>query len=115
VRLRRIVAGFDAGACRRETLQAIAALAAEAQADVLGVFIEDTALLDVARLPFAAEVSYPSAVRRSRAASRTSSAAWSARPGSPSRCCASSSPPRGRYSFFRGRTRLADIRPTARG
>jgi hypothetical protein len=64
VKIRRIVAGFDAGACRRETLQAIAALAAETQAELLGLFIEDTALLELARLPFAAEVGYPSAVRR---------------------------------------------------
>jgi len=64
VRIRRIVAGFDAGACRPETLQAIAALAAETQAELLGLFIEDTGLLDLARLPFAAEVGYPSAARR---------------------------------------------------
>jgi hypothetical protein len=64
VKIRRIVAGFDAGACRRETLQAIAALAAETQAELLGLFIEDTALLELARLPFAAEVGYPSAQRR---------------------------------------------------
>lgn len=61
VRIRRIVAGFDAGACRPETLQALAALAAEMQAELVGVFIEDTALLELARLPFAAEVGYPSA------------------------------------------------------
>jgi hypothetical protein len=65
VRIRRIIAGFDAGACRRETLEAIAALAADAQAELLGLFIEDTALLELARLPFAAEVGYPSATRRS--------------------------------------------------
>jgi hypothetical protein len=64
VKLRRIIAGFDAGACRRETLQAIAALAVETQAELLGLFIEDTALLELARLPFAAEVGYPSAARR---------------------------------------------------
>jgi hypothetical protein len=64
VRLRRIIAGFDAGTCRRETLQAIAALAAETQADVLGVFIEDTSLLELARLPFAAEVGHASALPR---------------------------------------------------
>jgi hypothetical protein len=64
VKIRRIVVGFDAGACRRETLQAIAALAAETQAELLGLFIEDTALLELARLPFAVEVGYPSAVRR---------------------------------------------------
>jgi hypothetical protein len=64
VRIRRIVAGFDAGPCRRETLQALAALAAETQADLVGVFIEDTGLLELARLPFAAEVGYPSAALR---------------------------------------------------
>lgn len=64
MKLRRIIVGFDAGACRRETLQAIAALAAETRADVLGVFIEDTRLLELARLPFAAEVGHASALPR---------------------------------------------------
>lgn len=64
MRLRRIIAGFDAGACRRETLQAIAALAAETQAEVLGVFIEDTRLLELARLPFALEIGHTSALPR---------------------------------------------------
>jgi hypothetical protein len=61
MKLRRIIAGFDAGVCRRETLEAIAALAAETQAEVLGVFIEDTRLLELARLPFAAEIGHASA------------------------------------------------------
>jgi hypothetical protein len=65
VKIRRIVAGFDAGACSADTLQAIAALAAETQAELLGLFIEDAGLLQLARLPFAAEVGYPSATRRS--------------------------------------------------
>jgi hypothetical protein len=64
VRIRRIVAGFDAGGCRLETLRAIAALAAETQAELLGVFIEDIDLLQLARLPFAAEIGYPSAMAR---------------------------------------------------
>ena len=64
MKLRRIIAGFDAGACRRETLQAIAALAAETQAEVLGVFIEDTRLLELARLPFALEIGHASALPR---------------------------------------------------
>jgi hypothetical protein len=65
VKIRRIVAGFDAGACSADTLQAIAALAAETQAELLGLFIEDLGLLQLARLPFAAEVGYPSAALRS--------------------------------------------------
>lgn len=64
VAIRRIVAGFDAGACRPDTLRALAALAAETQAELLGVFIEDTSLLQLARLPFAAEVGHSSAARR---------------------------------------------------
>jgi hypothetical protein len=60
-----VIAGFDAGGCRPETLRAIAALAAEAHAELLGLFIEDSALLALARLPFAAEVGYPSAALRS--------------------------------------------------
>lgn len=63
--IRRVIAAFDAGECRPETLRAIAALAADAQAELLGVFIEDTALLELARLPFAAEIGWPSAARRS--------------------------------------------------
>lgn len=64
VAIRRIVVAFDAGAWRAEALREIAALAAESHAELLGVFIEDTDLLQIARLPFAAEVGYPSAARR---------------------------------------------------
>jgi hypothetical protein len=64
VKIRRIVAGFDAGGCRPETLRAIAALAAETRAELVGLFIEDLDLLQLARLPFAAEVGYPSAMAR---------------------------------------------------
>lgn len=64
VRIRRIVVGFDAGAWRSETLRELAALAVETESELLGVFIEDTSLLQLARLPFAAEVGYTSAARR---------------------------------------------------
>ena len=64
VRIRRIVVGFDAGAWRSETLRELAALAVETESELLGVFIEDTDLLQLARLPFAAEVGYTSAARR---------------------------------------------------
>jgi len=64
VRIRRIVVGFDAGAWRSETLRELAALAVETQAELVGVFIEDIDLLQLARLPFAAEVGHSSAARR---------------------------------------------------
>jgi hypothetical protein len=64
VAIRRIVAGFDAGGCRLGTLRALAALAAETGAELLGVFIEETDLLRLAQLPFAAEIGYPSAMAR---------------------------------------------------
>jgi hypothetical protein len=64
MRIQRIVAGFDAGPCRPETLAALAALAAETQAELLGLFIEDVGLLQLARLPFAAEVGAASAAQR---------------------------------------------------
>jgi hypothetical protein len=64
MKLRRVIAGFDAGACRPETLAALAALAAESRAELLALFIEDSALIELARLPFATEVGWPSATRR---------------------------------------------------
>lgn len=62
VRIRRIIACFAPG--RALAPEAIARLARETQAELLGLFIEDLELLRFAALPFAAEVGYPSAARR---------------------------------------------------
>jgi hypothetical protein len=62
VAIKRIIACFAAGSTASPV--AIARLAAELRADLLGLFIEDTELLRFAALPFAAEVGFPSATRR---------------------------------------------------
>lgn len=62
VRIARIIACFAPG--RSVAPQAIARLAKEMQAELLGLFIEDAELLRFAALPFAAEVGFPSAARR---------------------------------------------------
>lgn len=62
IRIRRIIACFAPG--RAVAPQAIARLAKDMQAELLGLFIEDAELLRFAALPFAAEVGYPSAARR---------------------------------------------------
>ncbi len=63
VRIARIIACFAPG--RALAPQALARLARETHAELLGLFIEDEGLLRFAGLPFAAEVGYPSAARRS--------------------------------------------------
>jgi hypothetical protein len=63
VRVGRIIACFAPG--RAVAPQAIARLAKEMQAELLDLFIEDAELLRFAALPFAAEVGFPSAARRS--------------------------------------------------
>jgi hypothetical protein len=62
VRIERIIACFAPGSAGAP--QAVARLAREMQADLLGLFIEDVELLRFAGLPFAAEVGFPSAARR---------------------------------------------------
>ena len=62
VRIERIIACFAPGSAGAP--QAVARLAREMQADLLGLFIEDVDLLRFAGLPFAAEVGFPSAARR---------------------------------------------------
>jgi len=63
IRIRRIIACFAPG--RSLAPAALAHLARQTQAELLGLFIEDTELLRFAALPFAAEVGFPSAARRS--------------------------------------------------
>lgn len=62
VSIRRIIACFAPGSLSAP--QAIALLAKETQAELLGLFIEDAELLRFASLPFAAEVGIASAARR---------------------------------------------------
>jgi hypothetical protein len=62
VRIARIIACFAPGSAGAP--EAVARLAAEMQAELLGLFIEDVELLRFAALPFAAEVGFPSATRR---------------------------------------------------
>lgn len=62
VRLSRIIACFAPGAGAAP--QTVARLAAESGAELLGLYLEDPALLRFAGLPFAAEIGFPSATRR---------------------------------------------------
>ena len=64
MKIRRIVAGFQASATGRGTIEALARRAAQMEAELLGLFIEDIELLRLATLPFASEIGYPSAARR---------------------------------------------------
>jgi hypothetical protein len=65
VKVARIVVGLDQRARRRAALAAAAALAERMQAELVGLFVEDTDLFHLAGLPFAREVGFPSAARRS--------------------------------------------------
>ena len=62
VRIARIIACFAPGSAGAP--EAVARLAQELQAELLGLFIEDVELLRFAGMPFAAEVGFPSASRR---------------------------------------------------
>lgn len=62
VSIRRIIACFAPGSLSAP--EAIALLAKEMQAELLGLFIEDVELLRLAAFPFATEVGAASAVRR---------------------------------------------------
>lgn len=61
---RRIVVLLDASAPGRAALEAAAAHAAELEAELIVVFVEDVDLLHLAGLPFAREIGFPSAERR---------------------------------------------------
>mgnify|MGYP006208676469 CR=1 FL=1 len=60
--VRRIIACFAPGSAASPA--AIARLAREMQAELLGLFIEDAELLRFAALPLAAEIGFPSAAHR---------------------------------------------------
>ena len=62
VRIARVIACVAPGSVGAP--EAIARLAQELRAELLGLFIEDVELLRFAGLPFAAELGFPSAARR---------------------------------------------------
>ncbi len=64
MRVRRIVVGLDSPLQTDAALEALAVLAGEMEAELIGLFIEDVDLLHLAALPFACEVGFPSATRR---------------------------------------------------
>jgi len=61
---RRIVVTLDASACGRAALETAAQLAAQMQAELWGLFVEDVDLLRLASLPLASEIPLPCAVPR---------------------------------------------------
>ena len=61
---RRVVVLLDASAPGRAALEAAAIHAAELEAELVAVFVEDVDLLHLAGLPFAREIGFPSAERR---------------------------------------------------
>lgn len=65
VKARRVVVALDASAPGKAALEAAAELAARLDAELVAVFVEDIDLLHFAGLPFAHEIGFPSAIRRS--------------------------------------------------
>jgi nucleotide-binding universal stress UspA family protein len=64
VKIERIIISLDHQPPDRELLEAAAELADRAQAELLGLFVENVDLIRFAGLPFACEVGYASAARR---------------------------------------------------
>lgn len=65
MKIRRIVVGFDPAPLSRPVLEAVVELAQSMEAELVGLFVESQDLLHFAGLPFAREVGFPSATRRS--------------------------------------------------
>ncbi|HSC94158.1 MAG TPA: hypothetical protein VLC73_04260 [Burkholderiales bacterium] len=63
-KIRRVIVGLDPLQQSRALLEAAAELAGEIQAELLGLFVENQDLLHFAGLPFAREVGFESATRR---------------------------------------------------
>jgi len=61
--IRRILVALDTSPYSMAALKAAAELAARLRADLLGLFVEDTALLDLADSPYACEVLCPTALQ----------------------------------------------------
>ncbi|OGI43433.1 MAG: hypothetical protein A2150_00315, partial [Candidatus Muproteobacteria bacterium RBG_16_64_11] len=64
VAFRRILVALDASTPSLAALDAAAAVAAKWEAELLGLFVEDINLLQLAALPFTREVGFPSAIQR---------------------------------------------------
>lgn len=64
MKIRRIVVGLDTEAHSRPALAAAAALAGELDAELEALFVESAEMHDLARLPFAREMGFPSAAMR---------------------------------------------------
>ncbi|MEW6689222.1 MAG: hypothetical protein AB1452_09055 [Pseudomonadota bacterium] len=64
MKVRRVVAGLHPQRPPGDGIEAIAELARSMEAELLGLFIEDAALLHFAALPFAREIGAASATRR---------------------------------------------------
>ena len=64
--LARILVALDASASGRAALAGAAALAAELQAELLGLFVEDANLLRLASLPFSARSAWGPAAEEAR-------------------------------------------------
>lgn len=62
--IRRILVALDASVSSLAALEAAVALASRLEAELIGLFVEDVNLLNLAALPFAREVGFPSALRR---------------------------------------------------
>lgn len=65
MRIQRVVVGLDAGTTGRDLLDAAAEFAGRMEAELVGLFVEDIDLIHFAAHPFAREVGYASATRRS--------------------------------------------------
>jgi len=61
--IRRILVALDTSPPSMAALKAAAELAGRLRADLLGLFVEDTALLDLAESPYACEFLYPAALQ----------------------------------------------------
>ena len=61
--IRRVVVALDASPCSRAVLRTAARISAALGAELEGLFVEDTRLLDLAELPIAVELRQPGGVR----------------------------------------------------
>lgn len=64
MKIRRIIIGLETAPRGQATLEAAARLAAQMEAELVGMFVENIDLLHFAALPFAREVGFASASRR---------------------------------------------------
>lgn len=64
MKIRRIIVGLEPVPARRALLDAAVDLAGKAEAELVGLFVENIDLLRFAGLPFARELGYASATRR---------------------------------------------------